>query len=147
MKSSQFKKLVREEVEAAMGLNEATFTLPNEFVMWRNSGMTPEEGGQGEFNYAVSYFHSDRERLNITNVAKNANAAFKMAKQVAQAIQGDRAEGMASLGGDDVKNIKIHAMKNDNGESGIGFTAYVYSKMSPAQVKKAVKGPGAKGVS
>lgn len=147
MKTSQFKKLVREEVASVLSLNEATFTLPKEFVMWRNSGMTPQEGGAGEFNYAVAYFHSDRERLNITDVAKNANAAFKMAKQVAQAIQGDRAEGMASLGGDDVKNIKIHAMKTDDGESGIGFTAYVYSKMSPKDVRKAVKGPGVKGVS
>jgi hypothetical protein len=146
MNKLQLRNLIREEVKNMTGLNEATFALPKEFVMWRNSGMTPDEGGQGEYEYAVSYFHSDRERLNINNVAKNANAAFKMAKQVAQAIQGDRAEGMASLGGDDVKNVKIHAMKNDNGESGIGFTAYVYSKMSPAQVKKAIKGAGVKGV-
>jgi hypothetical protein len=146
MKTSQFKKLIREEVASALSLNEATFTLPKEFVIYRASGMTPQEGGYGEFNYGVAYFHSSRERLNMTDVAKNANAAFKMAKQVAQAIKGDRAEGMASLGGDDVKNVKIHAMKTDDGESGIGFTAYVYSKMSPKDVKKAVKGPGVKGL-
>lgn len=147
MNKTKLQQIIREEVQSVMGVNEAaTLTLPKEFEMYRVSGMTPQEGGAGEFNYAVAYFQSDRERLNITDVAKNANAAFKMAKQVAQAIQGDRAEGMASLGGDDVKNVKIHAMKGNNGESGIAFTAYVYSKMSPAQVRKAIKGPGAKGV-
>ena len=147
MNKTKLQQIIREEVQSVMGVNEAaTLTLPKEFEMYRVSGMTPQEGGAGEYLYGVSYFHSDRGRLNITDVAKNANAAFKMAKQVAQAIQGDRAEGMAGLGGDDVKNVKIHAMKADNGESGIGFTAYVYSKMSPAQVKKAIKGSGVKGV-
>ena len=146
MNKSQLRNLIREEVKNMTGLNEATFALPKEFVMWRNSGMTPDEGGQGEYEYAVAYFHSSREMLKVKDADLFANKVHKMAGQVAKAIQGDRAEGMASLGGDDVKNIKIHAMKNDHGESGIGFTAYVYSKMSPAQVKKAIKGAGVKGV-
>ena len=132
-----------EEVRAVTGVNEAaTLTLPKGFYVWRESGMTPEEGGYGEFNYAVAYWMSEREGLRVKDVAGITARVFKMANQVAKAINGDRAEGMASLGGDDPKNIKMTMMYPDGNEKGIAFVAYVYSKMAPKQARKMIKGTG-----
>lgn len=147
MKATDLKRIIREEVQAVMGMNEAaSMTLPDGFYVFRNSGMTPEEGGAGEYLYGVSFFASERNRLRVSDVEKIANSVMKVAKQVATAINGSVEEGMESLGGNDKKNIKIGRSQRPDKEVGVSFTAYVYSKMSPKEVKKAIKGAGAKDI-
>jgi hypothetical protein len=158
MNKSQLRNLIQEQIKtvvseltgaeinarnaALTGKSGSAMSLPKGFYVWRNSGMTPDEGGQGEYEYAVAHWMSEREMLKVKDVNKIAAKVHKMAGQVAKAIQGDRAEGMASLGGDSPENIKMTIMSPDGNEKGIAFVAYVYSTMSPKQARKMVKGSG-----